>query len=131
MEHEEQFYSELKNIPDVPEDVYPEIVRKTGQRRLAIRSGWLAAACLVLVIGGIYYFQFNANHKNAVAMAASQELQYIEDYFNYSDIVPDSTLYTSNGFETEEELSTIIDYFFGDNIQEDVDMYAIIDNDFL
>ncbi len=131
MENEEQFYSELKNVPDVPDDIYQEVAKKIGQRKSVIRSVWLATACIVLVIGGLNYLQIQNHKDNTITLYAAQELQDIEDYFNYADIEPDSTLYSSNDLEAEDELSAIIDYFIGDNIEQDINMYAIIDNDFL
>ncbi len=131
MEKEEHFFAELENIPEVPDDIFSGIERRIEKRHSAIRSVWLAAACLVLIASGIVYFQYNKNQTQTVALDAAEELQYIEDYFSYNDLAQDTTLYSSNGLETEEGLSSIISYFSGETIKTDVDMYAILDNEFL
>lgn len=131
MEHEEHFYSELKNIPVVPEEIYPEIEKKIGQHKRNIRSIWLMAACLALIIGGTFYFQQSTNRNNTIAWEAEAGLQYVEDYFSYNDLQPDSIQDIDNEIETEDEFSAIIDFFSGKNIEQDVSMYAILENEFL
>jgi hypothetical protein len=131
MENEQNFYTELARVPEAPDDIYPTLLKKIQRRKITVGSVWLLAACIILVIGGLQYMQFEKRNKSIMRLEVVQELQEIEDYFSYADIEQDSTLYSSNGLEAEDELSTIIDYFTGDNIQQDVEMYTIIDNEFL
>jgi hypothetical protein len=131
MENKQNFYSELERVPEVPDDIYPALLKKIQRRKVTVRSLWLLAACVVLVIAGLQYVQFEKRKSTILMEEVVQELQEIEDYFSCADIEQDSTLYSSNGLEAEDELPDIIDYFTGENVQQDVEMYAIIDNDFL
>ena len=131
MENEEHFYKELGNIPELPDTAYPKIAKKIRNHELIIRSLWLMAACIVLVIGGFEYIQYQ-NYKNEEMMLEVEgELQFIEGYFNMEDIEVSFTMYTLDNSKPENELSTIMEYFSGNNIQQDVEMYTIVNNGLL
>ena len=131
MKNEEHFYNELSNIPEVPGTAYPKIAKKIRNHELIIRSLWLMAACVVLVIGGFGYLQYE-NHKNEeLIIEVAEELQTIDDYFNMRDIELSFTMYTVEDAESEDDISEIIDYFSGNNIEQDVEMYTIINNGLL
>lgn len=131
MENDERFYKELSNIPEVPDTAYPKITKKIRNHELIIRSLWLLAACVVLVVGGFRYLQYE-NYKNEeLIIEVAEELQAIDDYFNMRDIELSFTMYTLEDAESEDDISDIIDYFSGNNIEQDVEMYAIINNGLL
>ena len=131
MKNEEHFYNELSNIPDVPDSAYPNIAKKIRNHELIIRSLWLMAACVVLVIGGFEYIQ-HENYKNDVLiMEVAEELETIDDYFNMRDLTQSITMYTSEENESEDDISDIMDYFSGNSIEQDVEMYTLVNNGLL
>ncbi len=131
MKNEERFYEELGNIPELPDTAYPKIAKKIRTHELIIRSIWLIAACIVLVVGGFEYIQYE-NHKNEeLIMEVAEELQTIDDYFNMRDMEQSITMYTFEEAESEDDISEIMDYFSGNNIEQDVEMYTIINNGLL
>lgn len=131
MKNEERFYKELGNIPELPDTAYPKIAKKIRNHELIIRSIWLIAACIVLVVGGFEYIQYE-NHKNEeLIMEVAEELQTIDDYFNMRDMEQSITMYTFEEAESEDDISEIMDYFSGNNIEQDVEMYTIINNGLL
>ena len=131
MENEENFYKELGAIPELPDTAYPKIARKIRNRELMIRSVWLIAACIVLVIGGFEYIQYENQKNEELIMEVAEELQSIDDYFNMRDMEQSINIYTFEEIEPEDEISEIMDYFSGSTIEQDAEMYTIINNGLL
>ena len=131
MENEEHFYNELGNIPELPDTAYPKIAKKIRNHELIIRSLWLLAACLVLVIGGFEYIQYENQKNEELIMEVAEELQTIDDYFSMRDMEQSITLYTFEEVEPEDNIAEILDYFSGSTIEQDVEMYTIVNNGLL
>ena len=131
MEKEKHFYKELGAVPELPDTAYPKIERKIRNRELMIRSVWLIAACIVLVIGGFEYIHYENQKNEELIMEVAEELQSIDDYFNMRDIEESISIYTFEEAESEDDISDIIDYFSGSTIEQDVEMYTIINNGLL
>ena len=110
MENEEHFYKELGTIPELPNTAYPKIARKIRNRELMMRSVWLIAACIVLVIGGFEYIQYENQKNEELIMEVAEELQSIDDYFNMRDMEQIINIYTFDEIEPEDEISEIMDY---------------------
>ena len=131
MGNEEQFYKEMGTIPEPPDTTYPKIERKIRNRELMIRSVWLIAACIVLVIGGFEYIQYENQKNEELIMEVAEELQSIDDYFNMRDMEQIINIYTFEEIEPEDEISEIMDYFSGSTVEQDAEMYTIVNNGLL
>ena len=131
MEKEEHFYKELGAIPELPDTAYPKIERKIRNRELMIRSVWLIAACIVLVIGGFEYIHYENQKHEELIMEVAEELQSIDDYFSMRDMEQSITPYTYEEIKPEDNIMEIMDYFSGNTIEQDAEMYAIVNNGLL
>ena len=96
--NEKEFYKELAQAPEMPDDVFPAVEKRITRRMRIIRGIYGLAACLILAIGiGVYQADSPNNNLQAQAKPSEQvleEIEYIESYFAGDDIEREMEAYT-------------------------------------
>ena len=88
--NEKSFFEELKNVPELPGDIYPEVESRVGSPRK--KSHWIAlAASLLLVTSITITTRITRHSENTYTLDEEiiSELQLVHDYFNAYDIEED------------------------------------------
>lgn len=99
MNAEKQFYNELANTPPLPSSVYENVNKAITlhHNNVIKRTLFSLAASVVLVIGSLHIVNNQGINNTTIQPEVASELQNIRDYLN------------------------------GDDIQEDFDLYAVVD----
>lgn len=100
---QEEFYQKLSEVPPVPDSLYPEIEKRIKQTRSVRNTIWALAASLILAVGitGFYYSFSN----KAQTVASPVELSE----------------------NTINELQSFNEYINGNSLDEEIEMYALVD----
>jgi hypothetical protein len=102
--NEKEFYKELAQAPEMPDDVFEAVEEQITRRQRVVRGIYGLAACLILAIGiGIYQTGSPNSNLQSQAKPSEQvlkEIEYIENYF------------TGENMEREMEAYTLVDVRF-------------------
>ncbi len=128
MDQNEFFYKKMAEVPELPGDIFPKIEEKVEKKRHSLRSYFAIAASLLIVFGVVAMVQVQRTRRENALVAASEQLQEVEAYFAFVDLlngveengVTDSTI-------VQEESVLTFDYFSPEYIDQDFEMYTFID----
>jgi precorrin isomerase len=93
MSHEQKFYHDLADMPDLPTECYATIERKIRQRSRAKSALYALAASIILAIGTFRIVSHVQSQNDVLQTEVANELQIIHDYLNSSDLDEDLELY--------------------------------------
>ena len=93
MSHEQKFYHDLADMPDLPTECYATIERKIRQRSRTRVTLYALAASIILVIGTFRLLEQKPSQNDVLQTEVANELQIIHDYLNSSDLDEDLELY--------------------------------------
>lgn len=81
---EKDFYSELGNVPAIPEGIHPQIQARIIRARRRARFVWSSAAIFILCIGFAFFTKMNQVEPVLVdnSFRVERDLQAIQDYFS-------------------------------------------------
>lgn len=93
MNYENEFYREISEIPDLPQDLFPAINRRLHRRSLMRKSLYVLAASLIAAIGITTSTTIHSSENDGLQPEVASELQIIHDYLNSSDLESDLAMY--------------------------------------
>jgi hypothetical protein len=95
MHNENQFLSELANVPPVPDEAFSEINRIIKRKNSRRQLFFAIAASMVLMTGiSSYFFSSSLTEKTALKTEVTDELQIARDFINGDDIDNDYNQYS-------------------------------------
>jgi len=82
-----EFFSELGNVPEIPEGLHSQIQTKITRARRRTRIVWSTTAIFVFCIGFVFFAEMKNSQPDAVMKnsIAARDLQAIHNYFNEDD----------------------------------------------
>lgn len=98
---QEEFYQKLSEVPPFPDPLYSKIERKINRKRTLARMIWALAACVILAVGITSYTLIKQDQPTVASTELSQEVI--------------------------DELQIIHDFLNGNTVDDELDMYALVD----
>lgn len=86
MKRENQFYSELAIVPDIPSDLFDKIENRLRQTKLIKNISLALAASLVLLISPLAFVHITTPRITSLQPEVASELQVMSDYLNANDL---------------------------------------------
>ncbi|MBN1127378.1 MAG: hypothetical protein JXA71_00220 [Chitinispirillaceae bacterium] len=93
MRDEKTFFEELGRVPPLPDGLYGSIERGIGRARRLEQAIIAIAATLIVALGSGAFFLNRAAHDRMVPQEVASELQNVHDYLNGNDLDQELQVY--------------------------------------
>ncbi|MBN2037762.1 MAG: hypothetical protein JW768_13555 [Chitinispirillaceae bacterium] len=93
MIQKKEFAARLADVPPLPDTIYRGITAKIRKRAMILRTVYATAAAIVLTLGTATFFIFDTSRNSAVSQELVSELQTIHDYLNGNDLDKELQVY--------------------------------------
>jgi hypothetical protein len=93
MNREKEFFEALGQVPELPEGLYQGIAGRIRQRTIVTRTFFAAAAMFVVALGITSILLTGQTGRNAGSYEVATELQNVHDYLNGNDLNEELKVY--------------------------------------
>lgn len=93
MNREKEFFESLGRVPELPEGLYQGIAGRIRQRKLITRTFVAIAATMVMALGITSVLLTGQTGRNAGSWEVATELQTVHDYLNGNDLNEELKVY--------------------------------------